>query len=113
MVFNTTFNNISVVSWLSFLLGEETSVPGQNHWLATSHRQTLSHNDVMIYVSIWTSLCDESISAEFFFRKCSKSGYKNNSINTEVNQTKRTKVQTNYLIIWINIREHSYYMNKH
>ena len=27
MVFNTTFNNISVISWLSVLLVEETGVP--------------------------------------------------------------------------------------
>ena len=31
MVFNTTFNNISVISWLSVLLMEETRVPGENH----------------------------------------------------------------------------------
>jgi hypothetical protein len=28
MVFNATFNNISVVSWQSVLLFEETGVPG-------------------------------------------------------------------------------------
>ena len=28
MVFNTTFNNISVISWRSVLLVEETGVPG-------------------------------------------------------------------------------------
>ena len=31
MVFNTTFNNISAISWMSVLLGEETGVPGENH----------------------------------------------------------------------------------
>jgi hypothetical protein len=31
MVFNVTFNNISVISWLSVLLVEETRVPGENH----------------------------------------------------------------------------------
>jgi hypothetical protein len=30
-VFNTTFNNISVISWRSVLLVEETGVPGENH----------------------------------------------------------------------------------
>ena len=30
MVFNTTFNNISVISWQSILLVEETGVPGEN-----------------------------------------------------------------------------------
>ena len=32
MVFNATFNNVSVVSWRSVLLVEETGVPGENHW---------------------------------------------------------------------------------
>ena len=31
MVFNATFNNISVISWWSVLLIEETRVPGVNH----------------------------------------------------------------------------------
>jgi hypothetical protein len=43
MVFNPTFNNISVISWLSVLLVEETGVPGENHRNATSHWQTLSY----------------------------------------------------------------------
>jgi hypothetical protein len=44
MVFNATFNNISVISWQSVLLMEETEVPCENHRPATSHWQTLSHN---------------------------------------------------------------------
>jgi hypothetical protein len=31
MVFNATFNNISVISWMSVLLVEETRVTGENH----------------------------------------------------------------------------------
>ena len=31
MVFNATFNNISVISWRSVLFVEETGVPGENH----------------------------------------------------------------------------------
>ena len=42
MVFNATFNNISVISWQSVLL----MVPGENHQPAASHWQTLSHNVV-------------------------------------------------------------------
>ena len=30
-VFNATFNNISVISWRSVLLVEETGVPRENH----------------------------------------------------------------------------------
>jgi hypothetical protein len=36
MVFNATFNNISVLSWRSILLVEETGVPRENHRPATS-----------------------------------------------------------------------------
>ncbi len=36
MVFNATFNNISVISW-SGLLVEESEAPGKNHQPATSH----------------------------------------------------------------------------
>jgi hypothetical protein len=39
MVFNATFNNISVISWRSVLLVEET---GETHRSAESHWQTLS-----------------------------------------------------------------------
>jgi hypothetical protein len=46
MVFNATFNNISVISWWSVLLVEETGVTGENHRPVTSHWQTLSHNVV-------------------------------------------------------------------
>jgi hypothetical protein len=46
MVFNTTFNNISVISWRSVLLVEETEVPWENYRPAASHWQTLSHNAV-------------------------------------------------------------------
>ena len=44
MVFNATFNNISVITWQSVLLVEETIVPDENHWPGASHWQTLSHN---------------------------------------------------------------------
>jgi hypothetical protein len=37
MVFNATFNNISVISWRSVLLVEETGVPGDNHRPVASH----------------------------------------------------------------------------
>ena len=41
MVFNTTVNNISAISWRSFLMMEEDGVPGENHRSVTSHWQTL------------------------------------------------------------------------
>ena len=44
MVFNATFNNISVISWRSVLLVGESGVPGENNRPVASHWQTLSHN---------------------------------------------------------------------
>ena len=46
MVFNATFNNISVISWRTVLLVEETEGPGENHRPVASHWQTLSHNGI-------------------------------------------------------------------
>jgi len=37
MVFKTTLNNISVISWCSVLLAEETGGPGENHRSVASH----------------------------------------------------------------------------
>ena len=48
MVFNATFNNISVISctWRSVLLVKETGGHGENHRPVASPWQTLSHNVV-------------------------------------------------------------------
>jgi hypothetical protein len=46
MVFNATFNNISVISRRSVLLVEETGVPGENQRPVASHWQTSSDNFV-------------------------------------------------------------------
>ena len=43
MVFNATFDNISVISWRSVLLGDETVGTGENQWHVASHWQILSH----------------------------------------------------------------------
>ena len=37
MVFNAIFNNISIISWQSVLLVEETGVSGENHQPVASH----------------------------------------------------------------------------
>jgi hypothetical protein len=52
MVFNATFNNISVRSWQSVSLVEETRVHRENHQPVASHWQTLSHSKCNI-VSIY------------------------------------------------------------
>jgi len=41
-MFNATFKNISVISWWSVLLVEETGVPGENHRPFASHWQTIT-----------------------------------------------------------------------
>jgi len=43
MVFNATFNYISVISWWSVLFVVEIGVPRGNHRPSPSHWQTLSH----------------------------------------------------------------------
>ena len=44
MEFNATFNNISIISWWSVLLVEETGGPWENHLHVVSHYQT-SNNE--------------------------------------------------------------------
>ena len=46
MVFNTIFNNISVILWQLVLLVKKTGIPGESHRHVASHLQTLSHNVV-------------------------------------------------------------------
>jgi hypothetical protein len=46
MVLNTTFNNISYISWQSDLLVGETSVTKENDRPVGSHWQKCSHNVV-------------------------------------------------------------------
>ena len=46
MVFNATFNNMSVISWCSFLLVNEIRVPGENHRPVASYWQTVPHKVV-------------------------------------------------------------------
>ena len=46
MVLNAILNNISVISWRSVLLLEDTGEPGENNRAVASHCQTLSHNVV-------------------------------------------------------------------
>ena len=42
IVFNTTFNNISVILWWSVLLVEETGVPGENQiWFFMSKKEII------------------------------------------------------------------------
>jgi len=56
-VFNTTFNNISVISWRQVLFVEETEVPGENHWTAARHKQTLLHKLYRVHLAMsgtWT-----------------------------------------------------------
>jgi len=44
MVFNATFNNISVIAWRSVLLVEESGVPGEKSRPVVSNWQTLSRD---------------------------------------------------------------------
>ena len=46
MMFNVTFNNISVILWQSVLLVQENGGPRENNRPATTHRQILSNKVV-------------------------------------------------------------------
>ena len=60
MMYNATFNNIFVILWWSVLLVDETRIPGENHRLVASHRQTLSHNVA------WSTPCHEWVRTHNF-----------------------------------------------
>jgi hypothetical protein len=49
MVFDTTYNNISIIFWQSLLLAEETAVTGKPTELPQVTDKTLSHN--VVYTS--------------------------------------------------------------
>ena len=62
MVINVTFNNISVISWWSVLLVEETGVPGENHrhvasnWSSVNGRLGHFGHVVSMWYNFWYSL---------------------------------------------------------
>ena len=56
MMYNVTFNNISVISWRLVLLIEESGVPGENYQLAASRRQTSITLCCIKYISPWVGL---------------------------------------------------------
>ena len=56
-MFNTTSNNISVISWWTVLLEEETRVQDENHRPAASHWQTKPYEvEIHLNLSMWTPL---------------------------------------------------------
>jgi hypothetical protein len=62
MVFNATFNNISVISWRSDLFVEETRVPCGNHRPVVSYWQMLSLNFIvclMVFNATFNTISDK------------------------------------------------------
>jgi hypothetical protein len=53
MVFNATFNTISVISWQSVFLVEETGVPRENHWLCRKSQINFITSCCIKYSSPW------------------------------------------------------------
>ena len=77
MEFNGTFNNISVISWQSVLLVEETDVPGENHWPSARNinmfynlNSMLSHLKYIYIVSL-----EMILSSIKYFLACCNHGY--------------------------------------
>ena len=71
MVYSATFNNISVISWRSVLLVEETGGPGENHRPDKLY--------LMLHTSLWSRLelptCGKFVSAFTWQRNISQSPY--------------------------------------
>jgi hypothetical protein len=69
MVFNATFNNISVmaIAWQFVLLVEETGVPRENYRPATSHCHYFDHNywPYTIFISVQYTLLYGSFNNRF------------------------------------------------
>jgi hypothetical protein len=85
MVFNATSSDISVLSWWSVLLVQETGVPGETHQPAASHWQTFI-----------TYCCIEYIFSE------QDSNYINIQENTEntKNATTKSDVWSYGIVMW-------------
>jgi hypothetical protein len=67
IVFNATFNNISVISWQSFLLVEETGVHGENHRPAACHWQTLFHLESVTKLHVFNYLASVEKPQVFYY----------------------------------------------
>jgi hypothetical protein len=83
MVFNATFNNISVISWRSVLLLEESGGPWENHRPVGSHWQIWSQNVVWLLwwrhmLQLVITLLDETF--VFFYMKPNRMWNLNRSI---------------------------------
>jgi hypothetical protein len=75
VVFNATFNTISVKSWRPVLLVEENGVPGENHWPVASHLQTLSQ--VNTQVDKWMFMKFAKLASSLLCNKTNKVHVKN------------------------------------
>ena len=53
MVFNATFNNISLISWRSILLVEETGVPGENQLYKIQKLLIIINNNLKVIIQIF------------------------------------------------------------
>ena len=83
MVFNATFNNISIISWRSVLLLEESGGPWENHRPVGSHWQIWSQNVVWLLwwrhmLQLVITLLDETF--VFFYMKPNRIWNLNRSI---------------------------------
>jgi len=84
-VFNATFNNISVISWRSVLLMEETGGPGENH---RSPQVTDKIYHIMLYTSPWAGV--EPTTSVVISESDTNTKF-NINLNTKLKQNKRKK----------------------
>ena len=87
MVFDATFNDISVILWWLVLLVEETRVPGANHRHVANHLHILSHNVVSS-----TPHHEQGSNSQLYWR--------NQTIIQSRVPIKVGKVRSSYTILW-------------
>jgi len=67
MVFNATFNNVSVISWQSVLLMEVTRVPGETTDLPQVADKLTNCGDVYIYMYMYLTYVIKPLFIYFIF----------------------------------------------
>ena len=78
MVFNATFNNISVISWRSVLFVDETGVPGENHKVRNKYHDTCEVLNIRTRICCIKSIATDTLYILQFNKKYKN---KNNTIN--------------------------------
>jgi hypothetical protein len=100
VVFNTTFNNISIISWQSLLLMEETRVPGENHRPVASHWQIMLYRVHLVVNGIMATQILFSMASLLSFHKPSLYIY------YPKHYYAHTGISCSFCVQWVKVRSH-------